>query len=473
MRKILALLLAVLGVALALPSMAETQLPADVISFVDDDGRTVTFDKPFERIISFYSAHTENLYFLGAEDLLIGAHSTSTYPKDAAFLPRFDYDGDPEHVIAAEPDLVIVRPFISRRVPAFIEAMEMAGIQVVSMLPESLDLFDDYIMKLAMLTGREDVATEKLSAFHETLAAISAETETFPEKTRMYFESTENELRTVTDDSMAGRAMALAGGVNIAAGAEPVTEGSTIAAFGAERILMHADEIDVYVSQRGAMNAGGNVHSISIRPGFDAIRAVQDGRILLINEKLVSSPTFRYTAGVRELARFLYPDQMDDVSAYQTDAQATRRDLAAIVMRMRHLPIFVPTSSKYYETETKGHIYGMFEDIPWTDADYDAIETAVQSGFVTWREAEDGTQWFDPDAPVTRDALARSVFLMGDFESPAEQTAISDIDACEKPRIVQTLVDCGVFALSPDGAFEPDRDVTCDEIVQALSHIAP
>lgn len=88
-----------------------------------------------------------------------------------------------------------------------------------------------------------------------------------------------------------------------------------------------ADEIDVYVSQRGAMNAGGNIHSILIRPGYNTIKAVKDGRVYIINEKLISSPTFRFYKGVRELARYLYPDLMDDISAYQNDEAATKRSL--------------------------------------------------------------------------------------------------------------------------------------------------
>ncbi len=79
------------------------------IEFVDDDGRSIHLDSPCERIISLYSAHTENLYSLGVGDKIIGVHSTSIYPAEAAFLPQFDYEADPEKVIAAEPDLVFNR----------------------------------------------------------------------------------------------------------------------------------------------------------------------------------------------------------------------------------------------------------------------------------------------------------------------------------------------------------------------------
>ncbi|MEG1604949.1 MAG: ABC transporter substrate-binding protein [Clostridia bacterium] len=462
-RRILTLVLALL--LLALPALATSAPEARAISFVDDEGFAIALDQPATSIISLYSAHTENLYALGAGARLIGACATSTYPPEAAFLPRYEYTQDPEVLIAANPDLILIRPFVTKKAPDFVAALRKAGIPVVSLLPESLALFDDYIQKLALLTGTSAVSEQKLADFHAQLDAISQKTERIPEKTRTFFESTETELRTVTDQSMAGQAIGLAGGINVAAGAPAVSKGSTIAAFGAEKILMHAGEIDVYVSQRGAMNAGGDAHAIAIRPGFSAIKAIRDGRILTINEKLISSPTFRYTKGVKELARFFYPDVMDDLTPWRTGAQATRRDFAHILTRARHLPVFVPSSSKYYTKAHKGHVYGLFEDVLWTDADFDAIETCVQAGYIASDELR-----YDPSGPVTRDALARAIFLIGDFSAQDAHAAIGDLAMCAKAPLVQTLVDQGVFALE-SGQFNPTRPVTNAEILDALSHV--
>jgi iron complex transport system substrate-binding protein len=213
------------------------------------------------------------------------------------------------------------------------------------------------------------------------------------------------------------------------------------------------------------MNAGGDEHAISIRPGFAAVKAVQEGRILLINEKLISSPSLRYPTGVMELARSFYPDQLDGLSPYSGADEATRRDFANIVFRARHLPIFIPSSSKYYETEQTGHVYGLFEDVTWRDPDFDAIETCVQAGFIGY----DGDR-FNPDDLVTRDELAKTVFLIGAFKARDNHIAIADIGDSGNQRIVQTLVDNGVFELAA-GAFNPGRAVTRDEIINALEHI--
>jgi iron complex transport system substrate-binding protein len=441
------------------------------VHFTDDDGREIALAAPRTRIISLYSAHTENLFSLGAGDLIIGVHEASIYPPETQKIPIYDYNADPETIIAAEPDLVLIRPFITRKVPEFVEALEIAGIPVVSLYPEKFEGFEDYINKLALLTDTEAAAVEQLTLFYRNIAEITALTKNITDKQNIFFEATEVNLRTITDDAMPAQAIAFAGGLNVAAGAVPVQENSSIASCGEERVLALADEIDVYVSQRGAMNAGSNLHSILTRPGFDTIKAVRNGRVYVINEKIISSPTFRFYKGVRELARYLYPQVMDDLGAHQNDGAATKRDLANIMVRQLHIPIYITSSSKYYQTETEGHIYGMFNDVTWLDDDFDYIETAAMGGYIPYTTDDEGRQFFAPNTPVTREMLAGAVFILGNFTHQKNNISIADLGQCGKPDIVQSLVDNGVFLLH-DGNFEPARAVTCAEIIDALAHVS-
>lgn len=471
----LALLCCVTTVACARPaqSIQPVQGAASgdaAIRFTDDIGRKIVLDAPCSRIISLYSAHTENLYEIGAGDKLIGVYTGSIYPPEAALLPTYDYRGDPEQIIAAQPDLVLVRPVISRKAPDYIAQIESAGIPVVSLYPDSYDKFADYIQKLALLTGSQEMAQRRLTEFYAAIDGIAAVTAQVTDKQTVFMEATEDELRTVTPESMPGRAIKFAGGINLAVDAQPVELGSSIAAFGVERVLENADNIDVYISQRGAMNAGGNLISIGERAGFDTIKAVKNNRVYLITDKLINSPTFRFQKGVAEIARFLYPDLMDNLTNDANDDIATRSSYAQMVMKMLHLPVYVPSSSKYYETAQKGHTFGRFEDVRWNDDDFDAIETAVFGGYIDWEQSADGLEYFYPDQPVSREALAKTVFLIGNF-APTGETKIADIDACEKPRIVNTLVDGGIFMLE-DGKFNPQRAVTNNEILAALKAAA-
>ncbi len=439
------------------------------VSFIDDDGNEINLDKPAERIISLYSAHTENLYYLGAGEKVIGRHKTCTYPPDAALAEVFDYNGDPEKVISANPDLVIIRPFIRKKVPDFVKVIESSGIKVVSLYPDKFDKFDEYIKKLAMITGMEENAQKLLLEFHKELDDIKSITSGISPKQTLFFESTETNVRTITSDSMAGIAIESAGGINIAKDAKPLEEGSSIADFGEEKVLMNADKIDVYISQRGSMNSGASKQGISERAGFDIINAIKNGRFFTINEKIISSPTFRYTKGVREIARYLYPEIMNDLSEYKNDNTATRRDFANIIFRYKNLPVVVPSSSSYYETERKGHTFGLFNDINWRDKDFDAIEASVLAGYVEGTK-DNGKEYFYPDNNVTRDELAQTVFVMGNFSSKDKKVEIQDIDESEHKNIVRTLVENGVFELR-DGKFEPDRKVSCLEIIKAFEKI--
>jgi iron complex transport system substrate-binding protein len=403
---------------------------------------------------------------LGAGESLIGNYKTGIYPEAASKITMYDYNSDPEKVIAANPDCVIIRPFITRKSPEFVKALENAGIKVVSLYPESYDDFPEYINRLAMLVGKEDEAKKQLTLLNDQIMEIEQQTKDIEKKQTMFFESTETNIRTVTEDSMPGLAIKFAGGINIAVGAEAIEEGSTIAPFGEENIMKHANDIDVYVSQRGAMNCGGSIVGISEKAGYYSIKAIQDNRVFKLNEKLISSPTFRYYKGIRELARFMYPEEMDNYNAFRSDKIATKKDFAYIIVKISHTPLFVPSSSKYYDTEYEGHTYGMFKDVDWQTEEFDFIETAVKTGAVE-EEKLNNEEYFYPEKNVTREDLAKAAITLGNYSFQDNHEVIKDLKNCSNSRLVQLAVDNGVLNLIDDN-FEPTKKVTNNEIINVL-----
>ena len=436
------------------------------ISFVDDDGSDINLEKPAQRIISFYSAHTENLYYIGAGSQVIGGHKTCVFPAESAKTAVYDYNGDAEYVIAAEPDLVLIRPFISKKAPDFIKELKNAGITVVSLYPESYEEFPQYIRKLALLTGRQDEAEKMLEKFYEDIEAVKAKTSNIEEKHTVFLESTETNLRTVGKGSMPAIALEYSGGINIAKDIEANEKGGSIASFGVEKVLENSDNIDVYISQRGAMNAGGSIQSIKERPGFDTIKAVKNDKIFVIDEKIISSPTFRFYKGIKEVSRFLYPEVMDDVSEFRNDEKATKESFSEIIVKMAHMPIYLPSSSKYYNEERDTHYFGRFKDVSFKEESFDYIETAVYRGLIGW-EKQGEEEIFSPYSNVTREQLAKAVFLINDFKTSQGNFEIKDIELCDKPRIIETLVANEIFQLD-EGNFQPERLVSNNEIVNAV-----
>ncbi|MEJ8555109.1 ABC transporter substrate-binding protein [Tepidibacter sp. Z1-5] len=436
------------------------------ISFVDDDQKQINMDEPAKKIISLYSAHTENLYKLGIDHEIIGVGTSDIYPAKVLEKKQFDYkNADPEKIILEEPDLVLIRPFINRSRPDFVQALEKAGINVVSLYPESFDELDDYINKLSILTGTEDKAKTLLEDFHTQIDNIKEKTKNIDNKVNVYFESSEQDYKTVTVDSMPAMAINIAGGTNIASDAKPIKEGSSIAAYGTERILEKADDIDVFVSQNGVMNAGGNKHSINIRPGFDTIKAIKNDRVYVINQKIISSPTFRYLDGINEMCRMFYPEIFDDYSKYDVDEEVTREEFAEIIVKFKHEPTFIPTS-KYYKKEHKGHTYGMFEDVDINDERINFIETAVTTGYINGFK-ENNKELFYPNNKITREEFAKVLFMVDDIKPVDTKINISDISEVENERIVQMIVDNKLMELK-NNKFNPKDYVTGEDVVKSL-----
>ena len=112
-------------------------------------------------------------------------------------------------------------------------------------------------------------------------------------------------MKTFAPTSMAIFALETAGGVNIAADAERMRE-TNIAAYGKERILAKAGQIDVYLAQSGRMNPVKKEEIVE-ESGFQVIKAIQEQQVFLVDEESVSRPTPGLLQGIRHIRELLYP----------------------------------------------------------------------------------------------------------------------------------------------------------------------
>ncbi len=277
---------------------------------IDQAGRRIVIRQSFKRVISLYGAHTENLFSLGLGDEIIGVSPHDDYPPRAVDKPTFSYHDDPEKFMAARPDLVLIRPMIDRGYPQFIAMLEKSGITIVSLQPGTIDEMFTYWAVLGMLTGKQDRAHQLIVHFKKSIGEFKNLTGSRIDRKRVYFEAIHSKMKTFAPDSMAMFALKSAGGINIAADANPVRN-TNIAYYGKERILSHAPEIDVYLAQHGTMNRP-TISMIKQEPGFNIIKAVALDQIYIVDEKIVSRPTMRLLEGIYTIGKYLYPDDFDD-----------------------------------------------------------------------------------------------------------------------------------------------------------------
>ena len=305
--KTLALPITILLSALAVAAGADRTLAQEAPPRITDRaGRTVTVTSAFERIISLYGAHTENLFALGANTALIGVSRHDHYPPEVRRKPVFSYHDGLERFLAAGPDLVLIRPMIDRGYAPLIAGLEQNGITVVSLQPSAVDDMYAYWRVLGLLCGRQTQAEAQVASFRQAVRDFRELTRDIQPRQRVYFEAIHRRMKTFVPGSMPIFALETAGGVNVASDARRVRN-TNIAFYGKERILSRAAEIDVFLAQHGTMNQTTR-DDIMNEPGFNAIKAVQAGRICIVEETLVARPTRRLLAGIDQIGRCLYPD---------------------------------------------------------------------------------------------------------------------------------------------------------------------
>jgi iron complex transport system substrate-binding protein len=292
-------------IALLLFSCLLLTVPALSSPLLDADGRVIKVDKPFTRIISLYAAHTRNLRDMGAGGQIVAVGRSD---KQLPELPRLSFGDDLERLLALKPDLVLIRPMLSHAHPETVERLTRSGVAVVSLQPNSVEEMFRCWEALGTLSGHEPEAKAMIARFGMGLAAIARQVEQVPESKRkkVYFESIHSRMKTFASTSMAIFVLQSAGGINAAADAAQVRS-TNIAEYGKERILAKADQIDVFLAQKGRMNPVTK-EMIVQEPGFQVIKAVRQGQVFLVDEKKVSRPTMDLLEGIKEIFAILHPE---------------------------------------------------------------------------------------------------------------------------------------------------------------------
>lgn len=291
---------------------AETQTAFSLASdgtVIDQAGRRIAPRAPFTRIISLYGAHTENLFALGLDQAVIGVSPHEDFPPAALAKQVFSYREDPERILAVRPDLVLIRPMVEHAYAQLVRRLVRSGISVVSLQPTTVAQIPVYWKILGQLTGRLAEAEQMQTRFNTAVTAFGTLAKKIATPKRVYFEAMHRQMRTFAPTAMAIFTLETAGGINVAADAQP-RPNNNIALYGREKILSHAHEIDLYLAQVGVMN---RVTRMQIRkaPGFRVIRAVAADEIHLIDEKLVSRPTMRLLEGIYRIGQCLHPQHFE------------------------------------------------------------------------------------------------------------------------------------------------------------------
>lgn len=261
----------------------------------DGPGREISLKGPATRIVSLYAGHTENLIAIGARGNLVAASVTDDRSV-VGDLPRLSLKPGVEQIMALRPDLVLVRSMQANAQAPLFEKLESLGVPVLVLDPPSWGEFVPYLERLGRLSGHEDEARAAAAGAAKLMSAGAK-----PSSIGVFLVVQGRTLSTCGPDSWAAHVVALAGGRNVAADAKPISPGSAVAPFGAERLLSAGDAVEAVVLQQGAMN-GTTSREFMSDPRFAGMRAVRAGRVYDVREADISRPSLlRLEAGVEGL----------------------------------------------------------------------------------------------------------------------------------------------------------------------------
>lgn len=234
---------------------------------------------PPERIICLTEETVETLYLLGAEDRIVGVTGFATRPKRVRHeKPRISAftSADIPAILALEPDLALTFSDLQAEIAA---ELLKAGISVMGYNQRSIAGILAMIRHLGATVGEGARAEALADGYERRLARIAARNEGRP-RPIVYFEE--------WDEPMIAGIHWVSELIEIAGGREAFPEIASRESA-RDRILTSEQVIEAAPDVILASWCGKKVKAeqIAARPGWDAIPAVRDGRIVEIRSPLI------------------------------------------------------------------------------------------------------------------------------------------------------------------------------------------
>jgi len=254
-----------LVIALALAGAALAR-----VAVIDDEGRTVELVQPARRIVSLAPHLTEQLFAIGAGDLIVGTTDFADFPEAAKGLPRVAraHSVDLERVSAARPDLVLV--WGSGFPPATVDAVRRLGVPTFVSEPRRLADIATSLERLGALTGRSPESAA--GAFNAKLAALRDRYRGRRE-VRVFYQVWNDPLMTLGGRHVVSEGIALCGGRNVFAELAPIAPRISTEA------VLAADPEVIITAEPGARPSG----SLATWQRFGRITAVRRNLLVTLD----------------------------------------------------------------------------------------------------------------------------------------------------------------------------------------------
>ncbi len=265
------------------------------VTVSDDLQRPITIDSQPKRLISLAPANTEILYALGKLDSVVGLTTYDDYPARVRKIPKVGDFVTPnmEAITAARPDVIFVTGGVQAETVAKLTGL---GAKVIVVDPKNLEGLYASIVMVGDVVGAPAKASSVVAGMKKDLKAIRDKIGS-EAPVSCFIEIGWNPLYTAGPGTLMDDMIKEAGGKNV------VKAGGYLH-YSVERLLV--DQPTVYFGTKSSLGDGGTV---AARTGYKRLGAVESGRVVPLDDDVVSRPGPRIVLGVRKLAVALHPDR--------------------------------------------------------------------------------------------------------------------------------------------------------------------
>ena len=273
-----------------------TSAPAEFPVTVEADNGALTLDEEPDAIVSLSATATESLFAIGAGEQVIAVDDQSNHPAGAPVTDLSGFEPNVEAIAGYEPDLVIA----AYDPGGLVDGLEKLDIPVLLQdAAPDLDAAYEQIETLGEVTGNVEGAETIVGSMRIEIEELAGSVPG-AEGATVYHELGPD-FFTATSETFVGSVYELFGLVNIADAAAGADAGGYPQLTG-EYIVSESPDLIVLADTKCCDESADTV---SRRPGWDQIEAVQNGDIVEADDDIASRWGPRTVVFVEQIAESL------------------------------------------------------------------------------------------------------------------------------------------------------------------------
>ncbi|NJE06167.1 ABC transporter substrate-binding protein [Thermococcus sp. M36] len=278
----------------SIPTQTETEKPYYPATITDFANRTVTIEKEPLKVVTLAPSITEDLYYLGLFDRVVGVTDYDDFPPEVASVTRIGGYGkyaNLEIIASLQPDLILADSYSL----SIIDDLEKIA-PVVIVDPHSLGDIPRALELLGEVFNAEGNAQKAIAKFNAGIEAIYSAVKSEP-RLGVFYVVWNSPLMTAGGGTFISDVIKLAGGENVfndTAGWPTVSP---------EQVIERNPDVIILTP-----HCGMTVQDVYSGPLANT-KAARDGRVYVIeNENDLIHPSPRVVKGLETIAKLLHPE---------------------------------------------------------------------------------------------------------------------------------------------------------------------